>query len=256
MFEMNTTTTAPETETSSTISDARLAANRENAQKSTGPATPEGKAKCRLNAVTHGLTTATVLLVTKEDCQRYLKHTADYLHLYQPVGPQESALVQSITDLWWRLSTIPVLELAIIAHGSRLLIDSNPDFFTQPGNQATLALEARRKNEKELRNLQLQENRLSRRRERETAELERLQTARKANEEEALAEAAKTLLLAMHEDPEKAAKGVSCPGVGFAFSKDRFNTYFRRLKPVQKQKLLQEALAEAAEEPETMEAAA
>jgi hypothetical protein len=40
------------------VSEAQLAANRENAQKSTGPRTEEGKAKIRLNAVTTGLTPA------------------------------------------------------------------------------------------------------------------------------------------------------------------------------------------------------
>ena len=37
-------------------SDARIEANRKNAQLSTGPKTPEGKAVCRQNALKHGLT--------------------------------------------------------------------------------------------------------------------------------------------------------------------------------------------------------
>ena len=65
MFETNDTTTnttppAVAPETASTLSDARLAANRENAKKSCGPTTPEGKAKSRLNAVKCGLTGNTV----------------------------------------------------------------------------------------------------------------------------------------------------------------------------------------------------
>jgi hypothetical protein len=40
----------------------QIAANRQNAQKSTGPKTPEGRAAVRLNGVTHGLTAQTLIL--------------------------------------------------------------------------------------------------------------------------------------------------------------------------------------------------
>ena len=179
MFAQQTPTGRPET-----ISEARLAANRENAQKSSGPVTPEGKAKSSLNAVKHGLTGATVMFANADDAKNYARHAADYQQQLQPVGPEESALVQSIADIRWRLATIPVLELGILAMGSAEIIDTNPDYWTKPENQTKLAIEVRRRNKKELRNLALQENRLARRRERAAAELRTLQSARKAREEE------------------------------------------------------------------------
>jgi hypothetical protein len=43
------------------VSEARLHANRENAKKSTGPKTAQGKAYSSRNALTHGLLAKTVL---------------------------------------------------------------------------------------------------------------------------------------------------------------------------------------------------
>ena len=42
--------------------EKQFEANRLNAQKSTGPKTPEGRAAVRLNGVTHGLTAETLVL--------------------------------------------------------------------------------------------------------------------------------------------------------------------------------------------------
>ena len=250
MFAQQTQTGRPET-----ISEARLAANRENAQKSSGPITPEGKAKSSLNAVKHGLTGATVLFANAEDARNYARHVADYEQQFQPVGREESALVQSIADIRWRLATIPVMELAIIALGSTAIIDTDPAHWNKYENQTYLTLKVRRRNEKELRNLALQENRLVRRRERETAELRTLQADRKAREAEALAAGAKAALLAEHREPNSTA-AIHIPGLGFDFSNDRFETYMRRLKPAQRAILLREALAEAEEAGQTQEAAA
>ena len=44
------------------LSPEQLAANRANAQKSTGPRTPEGKSKSRLNAFRHGITAQVIVM--------------------------------------------------------------------------------------------------------------------------------------------------------------------------------------------------
>jgi hypothetical protein len=87
-------------------SERRLAANRANAQLSTGPTTPAGKAKSSLNAVKTGLTGRTVLLPS-EDAEAYAAHLARYQEEFQPVGVRETQLVQNLADTQWRLDRIP-----------------------------------------------------------------------------------------------------------------------------------------------------
>jgi len=238
-------------QTESTISEARLAANRENAQKSGGPTTPEGKAKASLNSLKHGLTGKYLLFADPEEVILYKAHVQSYETQFQPLGPEECSLVRSIADIRWRLNQIPGLEMALLATGRLEIIEKHPGSALRQ-HETAVELGVRRLHEKELRNLQLQENRLARRRERESAELARLQATRRANEEESLAEAAKAALLAKHHKQPL----TEIPGLGFVFSEKRYAAYMSRLNPAQREKFLQEAIAEAFELPQTMEAAA
>ncbi len=51
------------------ISEAKLLANRKNAARSTGPKTPEGKARSRQNALKHGLTGSGVALPSEDQAE-------------------------------------------------------------------------------------------------------------------------------------------------------------------------------------------
>jgi len=171
------------------LSAAQLVANRANALFSSGPRTAEGKAKVSLNAVKTGLTGHTVLLPS-DDAAHYQDHLLAYQKEFEPSGPQESLLVQSLADTAWRLLRIPALEMAIYASGRAEFASlfENHDPAQQP---SLIDLHTHLVYEKQLRNLQLQESRLARRREKETAELRALQQERRQKEMQDLDLAAK-----------------------------------------------------------------
>ncbi len=83
-------------------SQARVAANRRNAAKSTGPRTTEGKAVVAQNAVKHGLWARQAVL-RNEDSQEFELHRSRMLRKLAPDGPEEEAMAERIVGLWWRL---------------------------------------------------------------------------------------------------------------------------------------------------------
>jgi hypothetical protein len=220
-------------------SDARIAANRANAQHSTGPTSTAGKMKVSTNAVKTALTGRTVLLPF-DDVDAYQALLNDYVKAFQPVGPIEKGLVQSLVDIVWRLERIPGLEYALVENGYNQIGHENAQLALNTP-QASLELHIRRLYEKAFRNLQLQEGRLVRRRDKEMKELLALQAARKAKEAEELNQAAQAALLA-----ERQQQPFDVTALGFEFSTQRFAHHMARLTPAMKQELLQSALPKAA----------
>jgi hypothetical protein len=82
--------------------EAQIQANRLNAQKSTGPRTPEGKAIAAQNALTHGLF-AREGVIRGEDREEFEMHRETLLEQLDPVGPLEGILAARVVDLTWRL---------------------------------------------------------------------------------------------------------------------------------------------------------
>jgi hypothetical protein len=80
----------------------QLAANRRNAEKSTGPATSAGKAKSSRNALKHGLLASEVVLdeESREEFERFRDGMSERL---APEGELEIMLAQRIIAAAWRL---------------------------------------------------------------------------------------------------------------------------------------------------------
>ena len=80
---------------------AQIKANQQNAQKSTGPQTAEGKNVVSQNAVKHGLFTDSV--IKGEDPAEYEAFHDKFLAELYPVGMVETLLAERVISLWWRL---------------------------------------------------------------------------------------------------------------------------------------------------------
>jgi hypothetical protein len=155
---------------------AQIAANQQNSQLSTGPTSPDGKAKTSRNALKTGLTGRSVLL-PNEDAELYEQHLKAFVKLYAPVGDQETELVQSIADSAWRLARIPSLEAGIYAIGRIKFANLYPNE-DQATRKQMIETETFLAYRRELNNLSTQEGRLRRQREKDEATLQQIQKDR------------------------------------------------------------------------------
>ena len=92
----------------------QLAANRANAQLSTGPKTEAGKQRTRLNGLRHGLT-GQIHPFAPEEHAAFEKHCQGIRESFAPVGVFELNLTQAIAEDQWRLSRARAIENGIFA---------------------------------------------------------------------------------------------------------------------------------------------
>ncbi len=121
-------------------SERQIEANRQNAQFSTGPKTPEGKAESNRNATTHGLTVRKRLI--SGESQEEFENLRTAIHKdFSPQGALQTELVDEIVDKLWRLRRVPAFEAALIAlmedhvKSTFLLNDAVNQEFREPRTQ-------------------------------------------------------------------------------------------------------------------------
>lgn len=98
------------------MSAARQTANRANAQLSTGPRTPEGKAAVSRNANRHNLTGR--LLIRPDEQEAFDEFESQHRAQLEPEGALEGTLFESLISAGWNLRRIESLEAETFAQGS------------------------------------------------------------------------------------------------------------------------------------------
>ncbi len=96
------------------VDSARLERNRRAALNSTGPRTPEGKARVRYNGVRHGLAGRSVLL-PGEDQGEFTAFVAQLTDDLAPDGALEAVLAERVVGCAWRLRRALRVEAGIFA---------------------------------------------------------------------------------------------------------------------------------------------
>src|SRR2546430_587453 len=99
------------------LSAARQSANASNAQLSTGPRTPEGKACSAQNARKHGLT-ALRLLIAPEDREEFDELLAGLQVDIAPQGVLQQTLFNEFVAAAWNLRRIRLMETELYSRAA------------------------------------------------------------------------------------------------------------------------------------------
>ena len=94
--------------------NSQIKANRNNAKKSTGPRTEEGKSRAAKNSLKHGLLARDTVL-PGEDPADFDRQLAALEADIQPANSLEFELVRQITDAQWRMRRLTRLETGFLA---------------------------------------------------------------------------------------------------------------------------------------------
>src|SRR5580765_6380030 len=86
--------------------EAQINANRRNAQKSTGPTTPEGKARSSLNALKSGIDAWSNIIPGEDPAELEALTAAFVLHFHRS-DPNQLSLVDTLISAEWTQRRLP-----------------------------------------------------------------------------------------------------------------------------------------------------
>jgi hypothetical protein len=107
-------------------SQKQTEANRLNAQKSTGPRSPEGKAASSMNALKSGID-AKSQIIRGEKAANLETLNTDYYDRYHPTAPEQRMLVDTLIDAEWLLRRFRVVEAQLWEQGAQFALKPEPE---------------------------------------------------------------------------------------------------------------------------------
>jgi hypothetical protein len=102
------------------VSDIQLEANQKNAERSTGPTTPEGKARSSQNAVKHGLTARRTVITVgdgAESIEDYERLLSALQEEFNPETAYEELCVDRIAHLMWQEQRAQLATIGVLRRG-------------------------------------------------------------------------------------------------------------------------------------------
>jgi hypothetical protein len=198
------------------ISDAHSTAARSNAALSHGPVTEQGKQRSSLNAVKHGLTARNPIL-PGDNLQTYQELVQGFVSELNPVGAVESGYVRTIANIQHQLDRVAPLMEALAA--------SQPQGETGDQDGAVADRDSLEKQQKTYNNMAMLISRLRKVQETTMKQLQELQAARKAKEQEDMEEA-----IAYAKYHEMLGEPFNPADHGFVFTKEQIGKAMARQK--------------------------
>ncbi len=104
----------------------QMRANRENAKRSTGPKTPEGKASSAKNATTHGLSSGFTVL-PHEDGVAFAELNDELTLEFKPVTCHQKFLLKQMVENRWRLDRVRRYETIALELLLGAVDETNPE---------------------------------------------------------------------------------------------------------------------------------
>src|SRR6202795_2909571 len=104
----------------------QTAANRANAQNSSGPRTTAGKATSRFNALKHGIY-AVHQIMFDEKPEDLAELAAEYHEHHSPADPCQRFLVDTLVNNEWRLRRLRRVEAELWQSASNAFLEKNTE---------------------------------------------------------------------------------------------------------------------------------
>ena len=115
---------------------AQTNANRENAKKSTGPRTPEGKTISSRNSLVHGMTSGK-FLPPDADPQEFFQLLDQFRARFQPFDEVEDALVERLVAAEFKMRSVRYLDAGLFHYQAET--NPMPEQFNKAGRSNPLA---------------------------------------------------------------------------------------------------------------------